>query len=180
MTVRAGLPVTQMPVWAVALPAFWLVTWTWLFRLVAKFVTVIWQAASCGPPAAGAVVGLVTWTERDWPWARSPKLQVRVWATPPPAIEQPAAAGEIVQLMLHAGEARERVRQGDTGGRADAVRGDGDREADRIARDDRLRIRRLDDADVRDVGDADARLGRWRSSPSSSPGPCCSRWSRSS
>jgi hypothetical protein len=29
--------VTQGPVTAVALPAFWLTTWTWLSRLVAKF-----------------------------------------------------------------------------------------------------------------------------------------------
>src|SRR3954447_22153580 len=64
VTVRCGVPVTQVPVWSVALPAFVLVIWTWLFRFVAKVSMVVWQAAIVAPPA-GAVVGLLTWTLKE-------------------------------------------------------------------------------------------------------------------
>ena len=74
VTVVCGVPVTQTPVWEVAVPAVLLVAVTELFRLVWKVVIVIAQTGMV-TPLGGAVVPLVTWTAADAPWARSPMAQ---------------------------------------------------------------------------------------------------------
>src|SRR5690349_15362867 len=76
VTTRCGLPTTQTPSRSVALvlPD---VTVAVLSRLMVWFLTWTWQSGSLAAPGAGAVVGLVTWTEAEPPAARVPKLQDR-------------------------------------------------------------------------------------------------------
>src|SRR5947207_753903 len=76
VTLMCGLLRTQMPSRSVlvVLPD---VTVAVLSRLAEWPLMVMVQSAIAGAPAAGAVVGLMTWTEADAPAARSPKLQVR-------------------------------------------------------------------------------------------------------
>src|SRR3954452_2788593 len=73
-----------------------LVTVAVLSRLAVWPLIVTVQPAMAGAPAAGAVVGDVTWTDAEAPAARLPKLQVRFV----PATWQ-ALAGEL-EATVHA------------------------------------------------------------------------------
>src|SRR5690349_23183165 len=96
VTLMWGVLVRQMPSRSVRL-MLPLVTVAVLSRLaVWPLIWIVQSASWLGPPAAGAVVGEVTWTDAEAPGARSPKLQVRVLAA---MVHLPAG---LLEATLHA------------------------------------------------------------------------------